>query len=328
MQLNHAAKTLCDTLVASAERHRLSVTTTAGARVIDFGGQVFGGLEAGCLLARVCLADHAQVRLLPASPDLHGSSLQVHVTSDHPLWACLGGQYAGWPVQVGKYFAMGSGPMRLLRGREEMLVELGLRETPSDVADAPFSVVGVLETDQPPNEEVVHYVAEQCGVSVAQLTLCYAPVTSIAGVVQVVARSLETALHKWHAVGLDPGEIRSGSGHAPLPPTATDVVRGIGTTNDAILYGGHVTLWTDSDQAAVDELGPAIPSCASQDYGKPFADTFKAYDYDFYKVDPGLFSPALLTVVNLRSGIRRTFGQLNLDVLGQSFDPDPTQAGS
>ncbi len=323
MQLNRLAKTLCDTLVTRAEGLRLEVTSVAGARLIDFGINSAGGLLAGCQLARVCLADLAQVSLTGGQPTNDGGSVLVQVSTDHPLWSCLGGQYAGWPVQADDFFAMGSGPMRLARGREEMLTELKLGEPADAAAEADFGVVGVLETSQLPGEQVIQTIAEQCGVATNQITLCVAPVTSLAGIVQVVARSVETAMHKMHAVGLPPAAVLSGFGVAPLPPVATDMVQGIGQTNDAILYAGRVTLWVDLEQSQIDELGPKIPSNASSDYGRPFAEIFKAYKYDFYQVDPGLFSPAVVEIVNVRSGLTRTFGQVNLNVFANSCNYQP-----
>ncbi len=248
-----------------------------------------------------------------------GSSAAVSVATDHPWLACLGGQYAGWPVQVGDFFAMGSGPMRMARGCEEVLEELGLVESGGKASTA--KVVGVLETEKRPTAEVVQYVAEQCGVASDAVVLAVAPVTSLSGVVQVVARSLETAMHKLHALGVDPRIVQSGFGVAPLPPPAVDMVGGIGRTNDAILYGGRVTLWVDADQAEIDRVGPSVPSGASSDHGRPFAEIFKSYDYDFYKVDPQLFSPAVVTFANLRTGISRTFGEWDSSVLHCSFAP-------
>ena len=69
---------------------------------------------------------------------------------------------------------------------------------------------------------------------------------SIAGSVQVIARSVETALHKMHEIGFDLTQVRSGFGIAPLPPVAADDLVGIGRTNDAMLYGGEVTLATST----------------------------------------------------------------------------------
>jgi methenyltetrahydromethanopterin cyclohydrolase len=64
---------------------------------------------------------------------------------------------------------------------------------------------------------------------------------------------------------------------------------------------------------------PRVPASTSSDYGETFYDTFKGYNFDFYKVDPLLFSPAEITVTNVASG--RTFhaGHVNVDVLKKSF---------
>jgi methenyltetrahydromethanopterin cyclohydrolase len=324
MQPNRLAQTLCDHAVSHSSRLSIGVHDVAGARLLDFGIEAGrGGLEAGLLLARVCLADLAAVTLHATDTARDGGSVSVQIHTDHPLIACLGSQYAGWPVQVEKFFAMASGPMRMLRGREEMLVDFGLAD-----ATEPFAV-GVLECDRLPSENVIETIADQCHVAPSKLTLCVAPVTSAAGSIQVVARSVETAMHKMHAIGLDPTKVTAGFGTAPLPPPATDTIEGIGRTNDAMLYGGEVTLWVDLPQDAIDSLGGQIPSNSSRDYGKPFAEIFKSYDYDFYKVDPQLFSPAVVTLINCRSGKRRSFGQRAIDILADSFgDVADPQRGS
>lgn len=320
MNLNLLSQTLCDKAVSQSATLRITASHLAGGRVLDFGIDAAGGLAAGCVLARVCLGGLAEVTVVPEQESVFGSAAAVSVATDHPSLACLGGQYAGWPVQVGDFFAMGSGPMRMARGREEVLESLGLRDVGLKDSEK-TAVVGVLESDKLPTAEVIRDVAEQCGVACEAVTLAVAPVTSIAGVVQVVARSVETAMHKLHALGLDPRMVQSAFGVAPLPPPATETVGGIGRTNDAILYGGRVTLWVDADQAVIDQRGPQVPSGASSDHGRPFAEIFKSYGYDFYKVDPQLFSPAVVTFVNLRTGISRTFGEVDSKVLRRSFTP-------
>ncbi len=85
------------------------------------------------------------------------------------------------------------------------------------------------------------------------------------------------------------------------------------------LYGAQVSLWVDADDEQIVELGPQLPSCASSDYGAPFAEVFKRYNHDFYKVDPGLFSPAQVLILNLRSGRSWTFGEIRPDLLASSF---------
>jgi methenyltetrahydromethanopterin cyclohydrolase len=141
----------------------------------------------------------------------------------------------------------------------------------------------------------------------------------LAGTVQVVARSVETALHKMHEIGFDLSCVVSGFGAAPLPPVAHDDMTGIGRTNDAVLYGGEVTLWVRGDDQRLAELGPRIPSSSSSDHGQPFSAIFERYDRDFYKIDPLLFSPAVVSLVNLDTGRLHRFGATSPDVLRQSF---------
>lgn len=312
--LNHASHSLCLQAVDQAESLRIAVSRPGGALLIDAGAEVTGSLQAGLLMANVCLGGAAAVALTTEDADRLASDIGVLVRTDDPLRACLGAQYAGWPVSVEQFFAMASGPMRMARGREELLTGLGLQETPQRAA-------GVLESDRLPEPAVIETLAQQCGVAAEQLALMIAPSGSLAGSVQVIARSVETALHKLHALGFDVRTIFSAAGVAPLAPPARpdDTIGGIGRTNDAILYGGRVTLWVDCEQAAVDAVADAVPSCASKDHGRPFAEIFKDYNYDFYQVDPHLFSPAVVTLINRRSGKTRRCGTLQSDVLRTSF---------
>ena len=299
---------------ATENRDRTVLATIADAEVLDAGIATPGSINAGILLARLCMADSATVQIVPADAAAFVSDQAVHVRTDDPLVACLGAQYAGWPVQTDDFFAMGSGPMRMLRGKEEVLTELELTEAFSDV-------VGVLESDKLPTVAAIESIASACGVKSSGVHLAVAPSTSIAGSIQVVARSIETAMHKLHALKFDVRKIVSGAGVAPLPPPAKpgDTVDGIGRTNDAMLYGARVTLWVDCDDDAIEAVANHIPSGASADHGQPFAEIFKQYDYDFYKVDPMLFSPAVVTLHNLRSGRTFSEGSIETEVLRASF---------
>ena len=153
----------------------------------------------------------------------------------------------------------------------------------------------------------------------AKLTLLVAPAASMAGNLQVVARSVETALHKLHELKFDLSQIVSGFGSAPLPPVARDELHAIGRTNDAILYGGRVVIWAQADDDHLAELGPRVPSNASHDHGATFATIFKKYGHVFYKIDPMLFSPAEVVFYNLKSGRSHVFGRIEEDVLRRSF---------
>ena len=306
MTLNERAWAVADELERDAARLRVAVSTVGGARVIDCGGAVTGSLRAGLLMARTCLSDSAEVTLVPGD----GGPL-VQVWTDDPLRACMASQYAGMKVQVDRFFAMGSGPMRALVAREELLTELKLTET------APCAV-GVLESRKHVTEDVVAHVVGKLPADAEKLTLVVAPSFSIAGSLQVVARSVETALHKLHELKFDLHSVVSGFGTAPLPPVAADELTALGRTNDAILYGGRVTLWVRTDDEILDAIGPKVPSSASSDHGALFADLFAKHG-DFYKIDPLLFSPAEVTFVNLKTGRARTFGNTSPDLLAKSF---------
>lgn len=282
-----------------------------GARVIDAGVNQPGSIEAGLLLARVCMAGRADVRVTNGLVDGIGWP-HVEVTTDEPLAACLFSQYAGWRMSVGKYFAMGSGPMRAVAAREKLFEKLGYSE-------AAYAIVGVLEAGKLPDEVVAEYLADRCKMSPASVTLLVAPTASIAGTIQVVARSVETAMHKLFELGFDVRRVRHGFGSAPLPPVAKDDLAGIGRTNDAILYGGRVTLWVTGDDESIRELGPKVPASAASCYGKPFLEIFKAAKYDFYQIDPLLFSPAEIVIHNVETGSAFRFGGVNHAVLRTSF---------
>lgn len=312
MTLNERALRLADHLAANAAQYRIAVQqTAAGARVLDCGVKTDGGLLAGLHLARVCLADLAEVALVPGDVDGVPCPL-VQVTTDHPVTACMASQYAGWEIKAGKFFAMGSGPMRAAYGKENLFDHIPGREQPP-------VAVGVLETRKLPDDAVIDYLRERLGLPAAKLTLLAAPAASQAGSVQVVARSLETALHKLHELKFDLTQVVNGFGVAPLPPAAVDELQAIGRANDAILYGGRVILWVRADEEQLAEVGPKVPSCASPDHGAPFSAIFERCGRQFYKMDPMLFSPAEVVFCNLKSGKSHRFGRTETGILRQSF---------
>jgi methenyltetrahydromethanopterin cyclohydrolase len=322
LALNERAHRIVDSMAAAAGELRIRVHSVGMARVLDLGvGSTEGGLRAGLLLARACMADLADIAIVPGRiGDV--ACPHVQVVTDHPVAACMASQYAGWQIsvelppgpegKVKKYFAMGSGPMRAAAGRESLFEKIGFRES-SPVA------VGVLETGKLPTPEVVSWICERARVPATGLSLLVAPTASQAGGVQIVARSVETALHKLHELGFDLGRVVSAYGTAPLPPVARDDLAAIGRTNDAVLYGGRVTLWVRGDDQSLSAIGPRVPSSASPDHGAPFAEIFQRAGGDFYKIDPQLFSPAEVTFCNLDSGMSHPFGSIAPDVVRKSI---------
>lgn len=310
--LNRSALAVCQRAISEASQLGVAYRELpCGAHILDFGVECSGGLAAGLELARITLANMADVSLVAGDPQISPGPW-VQVSTERPLAACMFGQYAGWPVTEGKFFAMGSGPMRSRRGREEVLKHYG-------AYDSDALAVGTLECDELPACAVARSMADQCEVPPHDLWVAVAPTRSIAGCVQVVARSVETSLHKLHELGFDLRQVHSGYGIAPVPPPTPDMAAGIGRTNDAILYGSHVTLWVEADDDEVERVACRLPSSTSCDFGLPFVEIFKRYEYDFYKVDPGLFSPAAVTLANRKTGHSWTCGKPRADLIARSF---------
>jgi methenyltetrahydromethanopterin cyclohydrolase len=312
LSLNDRALELADRLAADAEAARVEVTTLSnGARVIDCGAQTPGGFAAGRCFAEICMAGLGSVAYAPLV--VEGRWLPaVTVTTDRPAVACLAAQYAGWRLDRDGYFAMGSGPGRALIRAEELYDDLEWEEHAS-------GAVLCLETREPPPAEVAAFVAQRAGVAPSALTLLMAPTASVAGGVQIAARVVETALHKLHELDFDVRRVVAGFGTCPLPPVAGDDMAALGRTNDAVLYGGQVHLTVDADDDALRELVERLPASASSDYGEPFGTVLKNANFDFYAIDPLLFSPAQIRLTSAGSGRSFEAGRVNLEVLEHSF---------
>jgi methenyltetrahydromethanopterin cyclohydrolase len=311
--MNERAWALANRYAARAYDLRMGIQTLAtGARVIDAGVNVPGGLEAGLMLAELCMGGLGHVAYVPLTIGSDSWS-GVQVWTDHPAASCMASQYAGWAISPEGFFAMGSGPLRAkARVEQELFEKLGYAEEAS-------RGVLVLEGRTLPTDDVAAWVARKADVSPNGITFAVAPTASLAGAVQIVARTIETGLHKMDTLRFDVTRVVSAIGTAPLPPVAKNDLRAIGRTNDCVLYGGQVRYTIHGDDEELAHLAERLPSSMSPDYGTPFYDIFKRYDNDFYKIDPMLFSPAEVWLTSASSG--RTFhaGQTNVDVLRASL---------
>ncbi len=319
LSLHRQVAPLVRRLLNEADTLRVAVSRSAeGAWLVDAGIRVAGGLEAGRLIAEICMGGLGRISLVPSQGP---SRLAVSVGSLEPVLACLGSQYAGWSLSAGEgkgaFHALGSGPARALAQKEALFAELGYQDQVADLSAL------VLEVDQEPPAEVIAKVMRDTGLPAGQLVFILTPTRSLAGNFQVVARVLEVALHKAHALGFDLTHIVDGVGHAPLPSPGADFLTGMGRTNDAILYGGTIQLYVRGSDAAAEDLAQRLPSSHSRDYGKPFGQVFKEYKYDFYQIDAMLFAPAAVTVSNLDTGRSFAGGAVNEALLYQSFGTQP-----
>lgn len=319
--VNKLTQPLVQHLIANADKLRVAVETLDnGCTIIDAGIKVPGGLEAGRIIAEICLGGMGTVTLSHSPYTAHWP-LTVNVHTGNPVLGCLGSQYAGWSLSHEKYYALGSGPARAMAAKikdgneepvEELYKELGYR-------DSFDSTVLVIENDAVPPPAIVEKVAAACKVDPGKLTVIVTPTSSLAGGLQVVARVLEVAMHKAHALHFPLENIVDGFGSAPLCPPHPNFVKAMGRTNDAILFAGQVHLFVKGSDEAAEKLANELPSSTSKDYGKPFAEIFKHYEYDFLKIDPMLFSPASVIVTAVESGKSFRAGKLDNALLDQSF---------
>jgi methenyltetrahydromethanopterin cyclohydrolase len=313
LTMNRRAVAIADSMVERADELRVACRVLpGGTRLVDAGVAVDGGLAAGLILAELCMGGLGHVTYEPVTID--GQSWPgVQVWTDFPAESCMASQLAGWAIQPEGYFAMGSGPLRAhARVERELFDRLAYREL------AERGVL-VLEGRTLPNDAVASWVAEKAKLPASAITLVIAPTASLAGGVQIVARMIETGLHKMDTLGFDVRRVVSAIGTAPLPPVAKNDLRAIGRTNDCVLYGAQVRYVVRADDAELEALAPKLPASASSDYGAPFYETFRKYGSDFYKIDPLLFSPAEVWLTSMSSG--RTFhaGRLDADVLRASL---------
>lgn len=311
LALNDEAFGQLEDLIAVDDMSGIRVVPVGDSEVIDCGVEVSGSLYAGIAVAEICMGGLGEVDVR-MDRFMDRPCPKVFVNVELPAIACLASQYAGWKLSYGDYFAMASGPIRAIRKQEAIFDRIQYTED--------FEVaVGVLESSTLPSGDVIVQVAEELDLSPDDVALLVAPTASVVGTTQVVARSVETCLHKLFELGFDVTRIRSAMGSAFLPPIPQDDLTAIGRTNDSILYGSEVYLWIDGDDASIEEIGPSVPASSSKDYGEPFASIFKRYGGDFYQIDPMLFSPAQVTFNNIQTGHCQTFGRLNHEVLAHSF---------
>jgi methenyltetrahydromethanopterin cyclohydrolase len=316
VSVNERAAKLVASLIADAAALRVGVGRgELGETVLDAGSKTPGGITAGLRIAEICMGGLGDIQIVPSTTTPRWPWALL-VRTSNPMIACLASQYAGWSLShkedESSFFALGSGPARALARREPLFEVL-------PYADNASVATLVLESDRPPPPPIVAKVAQDCRVKPQDLTIIFAPTQSLAGGTQIVARSIEVALHKAHELGFPLERIVEGIGAAPLCPPHPSLVEAMGRTNDAIIFAGQVQLFVTGPADEARSLAEKLPSKASRHYGQPFAQIFKAVKGDFYAIDPMLFSPAKIIVTALQTGESFHCGEIDLDLLDASF---------
>jgi methenyltetrahydromethanopterin cyclohydrolase len=314
LSVNRLAWKLLEKLCENSEFYGVNVEKAeSGNTVVDAGIEAKGGFQAGKIITEICMGGCGKTEITCRR---YGELVlpSIFVYTDHPVIATLGSQYAGWQIKEGDYFAIGSGPARALALKpREIYEKIGYKD------DFDKAVV-VLETDKHPPAKLLERFTKDCHVQPENLTVILTPTASIAGATQVSGRIVETGIHKLGKLGLNPNVILHAWGCAPIPPIHPKFVHAMARTNDSILYGGIAYYAVEyEDEEKLKGIVEKAPSKSSKDYGKPFIETFKEAKYDFYKIDPNLFAPAIMIVNNIKTGKTFKHGEVNIEALTKSF---------
>jgi len=316
ISVNEKAHVLVNDLIKNKDYYRVKVDKGYhGCTIVDAGVNALGNMEAGRLISEICLGGIGRVHILNTLQN-NDWPLTVHVNTNDPVVACLGSQYAGWSLsskeEGSKFNALGSGPARALAQKEPLFKDI-------NYSDKSEKTCIVMEVDSFPPNDVIEKISNDTQVDTSNLTIIITPTSSIAGNIQVVSRVLEVALHKAHELKFPMNEIIEGFGSSPIPPTSPDFLTAMGRTNDAIIFAGITQLLVNTSDEKAEDLCKKMPSSTSNDYGKPFANIFKDYEYDFFKIDANLFSPSKVIISNMKTGNTFVSGEIDSELMKKSF---------
>ena len=254
LNLNERAWKIADDLAARADELRVAVQTLpSGARVIDAGIEVRGGYGAGIGLAELCMGGLGHIRfpqLEIGGRDVSRASRCGPIIPPSRAWlrSTRDGRFPS--ASISRWRQARCAHTRAWRRSSS---------TSCEYAETATRGVLVLEGRTIPTEEAVALVAQKSSLPPSQITFAIAPTASLAGGVQVVARVLETGLHKMEVLGFDVRRVVSGVGTAPLPTLAKNDLRAIGRTNDCILYGGQTSFVIDATDEELADLARRCP---------------------------------------------------------------------
>jgi len=325
IKINELALTLVKKIIENKDYYKTEIIRyDNGATVLDMKNASWNG---GKLVGEICMGGLGTVDFASYTLDEHIIPC-VNVRTSQPLISCMASQLAGWKVKLKKeveedgkikkkkvFESLGSGPARAKSKIEKLFDEI-------DYDDESDCAIIVFETPKIPTEEVMALVAEKCRVEFNKMYALCAPTASLTGSIQVAARIVETGMHKLHEIKFPLDVIKDGFGTTTIAPIAKDDLGAMGRTNDSIIAAGktYYTIEVEKDeQDDLFELLKKAPANTSKSYGRPFIETFKAVDYDFYAIDPGLFAPATYTVTNVKTGKSVTVGEINHKLLKESY---------
>ena len=313
LSLNKLAYRLMEKLITEPDFYNVTVEKLpCNATVVDTGLEAKGGYEAGLMTTRIAMGGAGNVSL--GYEDYDGEKLPtIIVSTDQPAWSLFGAQLAGWKISVENYTADGSGPARALALKPKKVFQKIEYKDDADVA------VLLLEGHKKPTDNAAMFIAESCRVKPERVYLLLTSTTSMAGMVQISGRVVETGLFRLDVLGLDLKKVKYGIGYAPIMPLHIDNGKAMGRAEDALTYAGVTSFVVDEEESVLKELTKQASSITCKDYGKTSYSIYKNADFDFTKIDPALFAPAVMTLISAKTGAVFTSGKINNEIIKKSL---------
>ena len=270
LSLNALAGALVDRMVEDAARaaHRRQRAARSGETLIDCGAAHPGGIEAGLRLAAICMGGlgtvdaRAVARRRRAGPGMSSCAPRNPVDRLPRQPVCRLGADGTRTRRSSS---------RSARGRRARSPAASRLSRSWRTAKAPTAPCSCSSPTRRRRRAVVEKVAARLRRSRRTGSpILFAPTRSLAGSVQIVARVVEVALHKAHALKFPLDRIVDAVGSAPLSPPHPDF---------ADRHGPHQRRHHLRRQRAAlrhrrrrpmrRALAAELPSSASRDYGAP-----------------------------------------------------------
>lgn len=293
--------------------------TESGATVIDMGVNCTGGWRAATLFCEATLGGLGQVNY--STFDLDGIELpQVEMYIDNPAIALLGSQISGWPLNE---FKNSDGVVPLISGPVRAVVEPDMFGKAVSYRDeeADELVVG-LQDNRLPSEGIIQSIVDKTKRPAEKLFILVAATSSLVGSINVVSRTLETAIWRVHDLGLDVSEIIAAWGKAPVPPISDDEFTAMVRTNTYTYYGGTASFILRSGDDKIKEMLKQFPLApyTCDYYGIPFRKLLEEAGGDIFALEGFVHNVTKVIINNVSSGSIYAAGAVDKKMLLSCLD--------
>lgn len=309
LSVNKRAMEIVKTIIKEKDALNIGVyTLNNGSTVIDMGVNYTGGYQAAKHLVEITLGGLGYLQY--STFNLYGLELpQVEIYTDNPVTACLSCQLSGWPLpelKTDNIVPLISGPIRTIVKEDKFAKVFPY----TDIND---EVVVALQGGLIPDVKLTDYLASKSGVDPKNVYVLTAATGSLPGMVNVVARTLETSLWRLHALGFNPEKVISAWGRAPIPPIAKDEYTSMIRSNTFVYYGGTVGLTVDCDDKEITDILPKIVLSkeTTKQYGIPFGKLLAEANGNIFEMRKFTHSVTKVNFYNIRSGNTFKYGEID-----------------